>query len=438
MARPAPTRSRKPASTRPANARDAAAMALAEVAQRLPDVGPTEPATAELSPRDAALADDLYRLGVSRWLTCAHLIDLYAKPALHRLDAPMQGVLIAATAQLLFRPDLPAYAVISEAVESARRVVHPRAAGLANAVMRKVAALIDTHDAQAAWQPSADALPWYAPGVDRPGRVTLHAPVLPDPADHPAHASVATGIPNRLMAAWTEAFGKETAVRLAVHAAGHPPVILQPGNLLWDPREREATLPEHLAAYPEQRVQDPTAAMPITWAAEMIEAPPRVAFDACAGRGTKARQLREAFPEAEVWAYDPDAGHRRDLAAIPGVKVGSPPPGSADLVLFDVPCSNTGVLARRPEARHRFSFAHVNELVALQRRVVAEHLPAAGPGATLVYATCSIQPDENRPQADWLADASGRRVLEDRDTLPGGHGAGYHDGGYVALIVPNR
>ena len=56
----------------------------------------------------------------------------------------------------------------------------------------------------------------------------------------------------------------------------------------------------------------------------------------------------------------------------------------------------------------------------------------------LVYATCSIQPDENRAQADWLAAASGRRVREDRLTLPGGHGAGYHDGGYVALIVPNR
>ncbi|MEM0914481.1 MAG: transcription antitermination factor NusB [Planctomycetota bacterium] len=434
MARPRATKPRRPASDRPANARDAAALALARVAERMPDVGPIEPPTADLSSRDAALATDLYRLGVCRWLTCAHLLDLYAKPALARLDPPMQGVLVAATAQRLFRPDLPPYAVISEAVDSAKRLVHPRAAGLANAVLRKIDALVDTHEPDAAWQPSADALPWYAPGAERPGRVRLHAPVLPDPADHPAHASVATGIPNRLMAAWTDAFGKDTAIRLAVHAAGHPPVMLQPGNALWDPKATEATLPEHLAAHPDLRVQDPTAAMPIAWAAESLDTPPRVAFDACAGRGTKARQLREAFPDAEVWAYDPDAGHRRDLSAIPGVHVGSPPAGSADLVLFDVPCSNTGVLARRPEARHRFSFAHVNELVALQRRVLAEHLPAASPDATFVYATCSIQPDENRPQADWLADASGRRVLDDRDTLPGGHGAGYHDGGYTAVI----
>jgi 16S rRNA (cytosine967-C5)-methyltransferase len=451
MPRPATPRRRRPARSPtpgrpdagPVGPRDAAALALAQAATRLDDLGPIEPDTAGLSPRDAALARDLYRLGIARWVTAAHLLDLYAKPRLARLDPPMQGVLVAAAAQRLFRPDLPAYAVISEAVESTRRLVHPKAAGLANAVLRKLDALIDRHHPDAPWQAAPDALPVFTPGSDRPSTLRLHAPVLPDVSDHPAHAAVATGVPNRLLAAWTDAFDRPTAIRLALHAASHPPVILQPGNVRWDPAADTATLPEHLAAHPDQRVQDPTAAMPVAWAAEHFaehrpDPPPRVVFDACAGRGTKARQLRQTFPEAEVFAFDPDPAHRRDLAAIPGVNVGSPPEGTADLVLFDVPCSNTGVLARRPEARHRFSYAHLNDLVALQRRVVAQHLPAAAPDAVLLYATCSIQPDENRPQADWLAAASGRRVHDDRLTLPHGLGDGYHDGGYAALILPDR
>ncbi|MEO0588382.1 MAG: hypothetical protein AAF078_12175, partial [Planctomycetota bacterium] len=247
--------------------------------------------------------------------------------------------------------------------------------------------------------------------------------------------------PPRLLEAWRQAYGWDEAARLAVQAAGAAPVVLQPGGQLWRADEHPGGLRAYLAEHPEQRVQDPTAAAVLDtvsqrWAQWGLGPPPGAVWDACAGRGTKARQMRAVFDGAEVWAYDPTEAHRRDLGAIDGVRVGRPEAGRAGLVLFDVPCSNTGVLARRPEARHRYSATHVRELVDWQRAILEEHLAVVGEGAVVVYATCSIEPAENRAQADWLADRTGRSIVDDRLTTPGGVGERYHDGGYFAVLGP--
>ncbi|MEM6333343.1 MAG: transcription antitermination factor NusB [Planctomycetota bacterium] len=423
----------------PTTARDAAAVALGELAERMPDVGAIELPSDGLTPRDAALAADVYRLGAARWLTCEAVAGPFLKGGLGRLDPAMRGVLVAGVSQLLFRPDLAAYAVVDEAVESAKRVVHPRAAGMANAVMRRVAERVAGHDESEAWSGEAATLPWGSGGVVRLSE-TVGVKGEGD-AGSAGWVAAATGVPARLLEAWREAYGWDEAVRLGVHAAGAAPVIVQPDGQVWRADEHPGGLRAYLAEHPEQRVQDPTAAAVLDtvsqrWGSWGFGPPPEAVWDACAGRGTKARQMRAVFEGTEVWAYDPTAGHRRDLGAIDGVRVGRPPAGRAGLVLFDVPCSNTGVLARRPEARHRYSAAHVRELVELQRAIVEEHLPVVGDRAVVVYATCSIEPAENRAQADWLATRTGRRIVEDRLTTPGGGEERYHDGGYFAVLGP--
>ena len=105
--------------------------------------------------------------------------------------------------------------------------------------------------------------------------------------------------------------------------------------------------------------------------------------------------------------------------------------------MLDVPCSNTGVLPRRVEAAHRMSPASMQSLVDLQRRIVEEHLPLLKPGGALLYATCSLEPEENERQVEWITARVGKvqPVIERHDPagLPGDAPQAYRDGAFLAL-----
>jgi 16S rRNA (cytosine967-C5)-methyltransferase len=111
--------------------------------------------------------------------------------------------------------------------------------------------------------------------------------------------------------------------------------------------------------------------------------------------------------------------------------------GKADLLVLDVPCSNTGVLPRRVEAAHRMGPASMESLVKLQRSIAESHLPLLKPGGAVLYATCSLEPEENERQAEWLTARLGRvqptieRLMP--EGLPGGAATSYRDGAFVAL-----
>jgi 16S rRNA (cytosine967-C5)-methyltransferase len=69
--------------------------------------------------------------------------------------------------------------------------------------------------------------------------------------------------------------------------------------------------------------------------------------------------------------------------------------GAFDRILLDAPCSNTGVLRRRPDARWRFSEARLRTMAARQRRLLTNLLPLLAPRGRLVYSTCSLESEEN-------------------------------------------
>jgi 16S rRNA (cytosine967-C5)-methyltransferase len=100
-----------------------------------------------------------------------------------------------------------------------------------------------------------------------------------------------------------------------------------------------------------------------------------------------------------------------------------------------VPCSNTGVLARRPEARYRFSAANLRSLRQVQERIVSESLPLLAEGGQVLYATCSICQQENRDRVDWMVKRCGLRLTREQLRLPEGRDETYRDGGYDALLV---
>ena len=106
-------------------------------------------------------------------------------------------------------------------------------------------------------------------------------------------------------------------------------------------------------------------------------------------------------------------------------------------VLVDVPCSNSGVLARRPEARYHQSNRTLQDLGKLQRAILADSVPTLAPEGLLIYSTCSIWSEENQQVVQWLLNEFEQLdILRDQTTLPHStdNPAQYHDGGYYAIL----
>jgi 16S rRNA (cytosine967-C5)-methyltransferase len=99
-----------------------------------------------------------------------------------------------------------------------------------------------------------------------------------------------------------------------------------------------------------------------------------------------------------------------------------------DRVLLDAPCSNTGVMRRRPDLRWRIQPAEIHRLAALQRKLLAVAAQFVKPGGILVYSTCSVEPEENEAVAQ---PPPGFTLVEQRATCPP---AGNMDGAFYSKM----
>lgn len=109
-----------------------------------------------------------------------------------------------------------------------------------------------------------------------------------------------------------------------------------------------------------------------------------------------------------------------------------------DAALVDVPCSNTGVIARRPEARLGLTPRKLRALVETQRHLLRRAAACLRPGGRLVFSTCSLEPEENEQVvAEFLAENPPWRLDVQETTLPawGPRLSDWHDGGYFARLV---
>lgn len=431
------------------SARHWAVRRLTQVADQFPSVDPPDTDTSGLSPADAALALAIYRTTVQRWLTLQPIVETYLSKQARRLEPAMQAVLMSGAAQLVFFDRLPGYAVVDESVELARKLVRANASGMANAVLRQIDRLTTHAKRVDGWSADASMIP-LAGGK----ALQFSRPVMPPVAPLDKHLAAATSMPLRLAREWIQRWGEADATRLCLQAIEHPPTtvalehgfdaaahrrVCKPhqhgGFAVWDGSIEQLT--PFLDQHPERRVQDVASSLAV---ASTAGHSPASVLDYCAGVGTKTRQLALLHPSATVTATDVHPGRRDTLrqatAGLSNVRVVEPEQVGAakyDLVLLDVPCSNTGVLARRPEARYRFSQQSLGELVKLQREILETACRWVKPGGLLLYSTCSIEPPENRKQIDKRLRQGGER-LQEHQQLPSGTGDSYTDGSYHALV----
>lgn len=167
-------------------------------------------------------------------------------------------------------------------------------------------------------------------------------------------------------------------------------------------------------------------------------------LDLCSAPGGKTTHLAElADNRAKIVACDIDQ-KRLDTVMnlcrrlkVEGVEPvlltenAEPPAGPFDAAIVDVPCSNTGVLGRRPEVRWRLHPREFDHLIRLQTKLLVQAVERVKPRGVVVYSTCSIEPDENEGVVNAVGRAVPNLVLEaEHHALPGAPS----DGGYWARI----
>ena len=456
------------------SAREIALERILAQAMRFPDLdfsprsGPL--AGAERSrvadPRDAALSRAIEHAVVRRYLTLIACIRPHLTKNWPLLEKPIQAALLAGAAQILFLDRVPAAAAVDASVEWTKRRLRPGAGGLVNAVLRKVAGSvaerIPAGEDAVLDHTRRDIVPLADGGA-------LRLSVLAFSEDAAAAIAEKTSHARELVLHWIGAFGFKETQRIALHDLVEAPLIVTPfdagdarlaahtsphedaGFGVWTGTHAELTA--LLAEMPGLRVQDPTACATVEVLRDTlvpaIGREPRLIVDLCAGRGTKTRQLAELFPNASILATDPDQARFESLARLRERHANVRPlghemlfreaAGKADLVLLDVPCSNSGVLARRPEARYRFTKARTQSVIELQQKIADPAMGLLAPKAAVLYATCSIEHAENGAQARRLANRHTLVPVLDRTIMPAGLPgeplARYRDGGFHTLLV---
>jgi 16S rRNA (cytosine967-C5)-methyltransferase len=368
-------------------------------------------AAGALDPRDAALATELAYGTMRRRALLDRALSPLVKGGLGKLEAAVLDLLRLGAYQLLFTR-VPPHAAVGETVSAAKAAGLSRAAGLCNAVLRRLAREgappppDRAADPLAALEVEASLPRWLASRVlARLGAEEAFR--FAAAMDRPAPPTVRV---NR-----TRLTREQLAERLAVEAPGATlsPGVFAPGALTVD---RGGSLPR-LPAFGDGlfSLQDEAAQLVGHLAAP---APGARVLDACAAPGGKACHLAE-LGAREVVALDVnprkarrigEEAARLGLAAVKplAADAGTPLPpearGPFDLVLVDAPCSGTGTLRRHPELRYRRCEEELPRLCATQAAILDNVAPEVRVGGTLVYAVCSVLAEEGPEQfAAFLA-----------------------------------
>lgn len=435
-----------------ADPRDAAYRHLAAHARRYPDLIPSEINTGTLDPRDSALSHAIVDAAVRRWRTLEFVLESVSNHRSHELEPRMRGVLLGGAAQLLLLDRVPPHAVLDESVNWAKKYIRPGAGGMVNAVLRKVA-LARGGQRPEPWSHHLDAIP-----LSEGGMLELIGIELPENGRR--RLGLACSLPDALLRRWETLYEDPTPP--AMHTLCRAPTIIctrymdappvdddlqphdSPDHLLFKGARQQ--LLSLLEANHGIWVQDPASTATLA-RLELDRAPERV-IDLCAGQGTKTRQLRAMYPEASIIACDVDPARLSTLRETyrdePSVQVmhAEDVPAKysawASLVLADAPCSNTGVLARRIEARSRPIEAQLGRLVDAQRSILSAARGLVEPGGTLLYATCSLETEENEENTRWASEQLGLELVDMHRVeplgQPGDPGSGYRDSSFAARL----
>jgi len=419
-----------------------------------------------LEPRDRSLAREITLGAVRHWRTLDAVIFAYSSRPMDGIDPTTLDALRVGIYQVMYLDRIPPHAAVDETVEALRQRGKPEATAFVNGVLRTL-----LREFGGAVGTAVDRRREVPVGPDK--FVRFARPVLL--GEGAQYLATAYSYPTELVERWLKAFGRERTQRILVCGNQSPPILLRTNRLKTDrPGLITRLISEGLAAvagiHPLAVVVDrpgrPLMEIPAFaegWATvqdatamsvgdAVAPQPGEKVLDLCASPGGKSTHLAEMMQnQGSVLAVDVSDDKLlpiKENAARLGTTIVTlcrsdkldaaiKQSGPFDRVLVDVPCSNTGVLARRAEARDR---VRVGEMAALNRQqmdLLRLGARLTKPGGLLVYSTCSIEPEENERVVEAALKAQADLQLLDQQTsLPetGVSSREWRDGGFRARL----
>ena len=403
--------------------------------------------------RDRALATELVYGVLRRRTVLDRVLERASKRPLHTLDPPVLSCLRVAVYQIHYLTRIPESAAVDEAVGLIRARSGRAAAAFGNAVLRAVC------------------------GVTRSGRP--HAPERPDPRSHPEEYGVylaeTHSFPRYLVDRFVARYGPaETEVLL--ETMNRPaPIALRLRRAVGSREEAARRLErEGIETVPSARldtalrvvrgaaqhspsfergecyIQDEASQL-VARLLEPIEPDDRL-LDLCAAPGGKLLALMEDRPPGARPALAADRSRSRLVrlrenarrSAVSGIHYVVMDAARPALrtrfqrVLLDAPCSGTGIIRRHPEIRWRRTEEDIRRFARLQATALAQACDLLAPVGRLVYAVCSLEPEEGPERiASLLAARPEMALIDVRELLPPGNEALVNRRGFL-VTLPHR
>ncbi len=446
-------------------------------------------------PRDRAFAERLVVEVTKNLEYLAALIAHYAQRPYHRIEPRLRLILLVGVAQVEFFDRIPSHALVTEAVQQTRRfkeVGLSRSSGFINAVMRRA---VERADLENALPPRSEPAAYCRIVLSHPRPIVSRLLKLLGPDDAIRFCEhdnreppllvrlIGNATPEQLLRADTvhppstptskrsgEAGPDETSSEKQpqepnANTAPASPLRSDDGFI---GRQSGLTVRPHVQSqiavvegaravdivrWSEEGLAQPQDATSAAVPALLDVQPGMTVLDRCCGVGTKTQQLCEAAgEESRVFAVD---SHGARISTLRKLAKGRPImrnltakraewsfdfpddwPVTYQRILVDAPCSNSGVLARRAEAR--YADTNHDELRDLQGSLLDDVWPLLAPGGRIVYATCSVWPEENVEVIKaFISRTPGVRVVEEHSWLPSFNTEDpthYRDGGYAAVL----
>jgi 16S rRNA (cytosine967-C5)-methyltransferase len=392
------------------------------------------------------------------------VIEKYSAVPIKRITSKILNILRVASYELIYCPLSPQYAIVSQAVESVKAVAGQKQTGFVNAVLRQTSRHIVDRE-----KPLADAPVQKIVPQNLLTGCLFDLDILSDPRQSlEIYLAETFSLPRWLVSDWLKTFSVEQTRQICFASNRRPSIYLRPNILKTTVEKLAAELqiagvqyeivpdmgmirvnsPGAISSLPGFSegfftVQDISAGLPV----RLLE--PKAGWsilDLCAAPGTKTTQLVEATgARAEIIATDIDSerlkklkdglgrlGISKNVTIIEYEKLRRT---DFDCVLLDAPCSNTGVLARRPEVRYRLTTGGIEKLADTQLGLLRRAKELLKRGGVICYSTCSIHPGENNLLVRrFLAENNDFELKLEKLTLPSAEGFD-HDGGFTAVIA---
>jgi len=422
------------------------------------------------------------------------VITTFSGRPVERIQRRLLNIIRIGVYELVYSPSTEEYAIVNETVENAKAIAGAKQTGFVNAVMRQITKHVTDREIPLSQGKSERTIP-RTPETG----CQFDTSLLPDYETHMVeYLSISFSLPDWLVTDWLAEFGSEATRQICFASNRRPSIYVRPNILKTtsaalaeqlrqagieaeivpnvthaqagvqksdgteylnrldscfhrNDKSNEAMIriksPKAVAQLPgfaegELTVQDITASLPVRL---LNPQPDWTILDLCAAPGVKTTQLAEVTGDsAKILATDIDTRRlemikeniaRLGINSIEIVAHDKLPNSKFDCILLDVPCSNTGVLARRVEARYRIDPQAVESLTETQGKLLRATAAMVKPHGRICYSTCSIQKDENsKIVADFLRKDRTFSLEIEKLTLPSADGFD-HDGGYTAILI---